>query len=452
MQGRTTKGLCQLLMAGVLLLAGCGQGSSPSPPTRAYAYTAAVPVGANDTQASVSQQYAGAVLVWQPEAGFAVLGLDQPLPASQIQALSLDSKPVTAEPNTRVFSASGTSSAWSGKSGSMDAAGRAYVWSGGRAYVWSGGRAYVWSGGTGVVGGIPENSAAWNQIGLPAAWAAAPKLGEGVKVAVIDSGIDLHHDLFQGSLVSPADQWDFVGNDAVPQEEGTFTDEAFGHGTNVAGIVLQMAPHAQIMPLRVLNPDGSGDQTNVALAINFAVAHGAQVINLSLGSVEKTDVIQKMIQFATSKGVNVIASSGNSGDEHITYPALYADDGGSIGQFSVSVGSVDWKDRKSDFSTYGDKLEVVAPGEVVWGPVPGNLFSYWSGTSMASPMVAGAVALARAQTLTVKTTDLTRRLVDTATKIDNVNPKYVHKLGGRLNIGAFIQAVTTGPAAPVTGK
>jgi thermitase len=307
--------------------------------------------------------------------------------------------------------------------------------------VWSGGRAYVWSGGTGTVGGIPENSAAWNQIGLPAAWAAAPNLGEGVKVAVIDSGIDLQHEMFQGSLVAPADQWDFVGNDAIPQEEGTFTDEAFGHGTNVAGIVLQMAPHAKIMPLRVLAADGSGDATTVAQAINFAVTHGAQVINLSLGSVEKTDVIQKMIQFATSKGINVIASSGNTGDEHITYPAVYAEDKGTTGQFSVSVGSVDGKDRKSDFSTYGDKLEVVAPGEKVWGPVPGNLFSYWSGTSMASPMVAGAMALARGQRLIVKPTDLTKSLLATTVNIDKLNHQYEHKVGGRLDIGAFLQAV-----------
>jgi thermitase len=448
MQARQAKMFGRIGLASAVLLAGCGQVSSPSPPAQGYEYTAAVPVTVSDTQASVSQRYAGSVLVWQPEAGFAVLGLHQPFPATQVQALSLNGTPVTVQPNVGVFSASGTSSAWAGKTGSMDAAGRAYVWSGGRAYVWSGGRAYVWSGGTGVVGGIPENSAAWNQIGLPAAWAAAPNLGEGVKVAVIDSGIDLKHEMFQGSLVAPTDQWDFVGNDAVPQEEGTFTDEAFGHGTNVAGIVLQMAPHARIMPLRALSPNGSGDETNIAQAINFAVAHGAQVINLSLGSVKKTDVIQKMVEFATSKGVNVIASSGNTGDDQITYPAAYARDGGSTGQFNVSVGSVNGKDLKSDFSTYGDKLEVVAPGEMVWGPVPGNLFSYWSGTSMASPMVAGAMALARGQTLTVQPADLTALLLKTTANIDALNPRYSKKLGGRLNIGAFIQAVTTTSPQP----
>lgn len=425
-------------LASALLLAGCGQLTSQSPPAQpSYAYAATVPVTATDTQSSVEARYGGTVVVWQPGAGFAVLGLAQPLSGGAVGTLSLNgaSTSVTTDTNSKIFSASGTSSAWRGQA--------VQVGSQGRASVWSGGRASVWSGGSGTVGGIPENSASWKQIGLPVAWAAAPKLGEGVKVAVIDSGIDLRHDMFQGSLVSSSDQWDFVGNDAIPQEEGGFTDEAFGHGTNVAGIVLQVAPHAKIMPLRVLNPDGSGDETNVAQAIDFAVQHGAQIINLSLGSVQKTDVIQKMIQFATLKGVYVIASSGNTGDGKITYPAAYAEDLGTTGLLSLSVGSVNAQDQKSDFSTYGDKLEVVAPGEIVWGPVPGNLFSYWSGTSMASPMVAGTIALARGQNSALDLNTLTTLLLKNTTNINALNPKYVNKLGGRLNAGAFVKAATS---------
>ncbi|MFC4454688.1 S8 family serine peptidase [Deinococcus sonorensis] len=426
-------------LTAMLLVAGCAQQSSQAPPTARgtqYPYTTAVAVSATDTQAQIAQRYGGTVLVWQPDAGLAVLGLTHAPDSKRLQALGLTDLPVI-EPNQNVYDASGTASAWAGQDPHLDAAGRAYVWSGGRAYVWSGGRAYVWSGGNGVVGGLSENSEAWNQIGLPAAWAAAPKLGEGVKVAVIDSGIDLNHEMFQGSLVDPADRWDFVGNDPVPQEEGGFTDEAFGHGTNVAGIVLQIAPHAKIMPLRVLSPDGSGDATTVAQAINFAVMHGAQVINLSLGSVEKADVIQKMITFANSKGINVVASSGNTGDERITFPAQQAD-----GKYAMSVGSVDHGDHKSSFSTYGDKLDVTAPGEMVWGPVPGNLCSYWSGTSMAAPMVAGSVALARGQSLAVKPEELTDTLLRMSKDIQPLNPKYGKKLKRRLDVGRFIQAVT----------
>ena len=426
----------------LLLLSGCGQ-SGVQGPSKAqalrYEYNTSVSITASDTQAAVEQRYGGTAVVWRPDAGFAVLGLHHKPQGGGLQAQDLNGAALTYADNQDVFGASGTSSAWSGKAVQFDSAGRARVWSGGRAYVWSGGRARVWSGGSGVVGGIPENSVAWNQIGLPAAWAAAPNLGEGIKVAVIDSGIDLQHEMFQGALVGSKDQWDFVGNDPVPQEEGDFPDEAFGHGTNVASIVLQIAPHAKIMPLRVLAPDGGGDETAVAQAINFAVSHGAKVINLSLGSITKSDTIKKMIDYAAGKGVAVISSSGNTGDDRVTYPARDATD-----DYSMGVGSVNSKDLKSDFSTYSDKIGVMAPGEMVWGPVPGNLFSYWSGTSMASPMVAGSLALALGQTLKAGVTPkaLTDLIIKTSRNITTLNPSYGNKVKRRLDVGSFIQAAT----------
>jgi len=443
------------LLFSTLLLASCAT-RTPTPVAVSAPYTAAVKVAASDTQAAVEAKYSASVVVWHPEAGFAVLALTHPL--SGLRALSVKGVPAVSEPNAQMFEASGTASAWSGHTDTLHAQGQAYVWSGGQAYVWSGGQAYVWSGGQAYVWsggqayvwsgganvpfGLSQNVAAWNQIGLPTAWSAAPNLGEAVKVAVIDSGIDLNHAVFQGSLADPADRWDFVDNDAVPQDEGTFTDGAFGHGTEVAGIVLQVAPHAKIMPLRVLAPDGSGDQTTVAQAIDFAVRHGAQVINLSLGSTEATETIRTMIDYATSQGVNVTSSSGNTGDTAVTYPARYARDAGTAGDLSISVGSVGAQDTKSAFSTYGESVELVAPGEQVWGPVPGNLMSFWSGTSMAAPMVAGALALARGQHLNTTPAAMTAALVNSGTAIDALNPSYTGKLGRRLNVGVFLQALT----------
>ena len=433
-----------LSLSGMLLLGGCSQagvqGPSKAQAVR-YEYNTSVSITASDTKAAVEQRYGATAVVWQPDAGLAVLGLHHKPQSGQLQAQDLNGAALTYADNRDVFAASGGSSAWSGKTVRLDGAGRAYVWSGGRAYVWSGGRAYVWSGGSGVVGGIAENSDAWNQIGLPAAWAAAPNLGEGVKVAVLDTGIDLQHEMFQGSLVAPADQWDFVDSDPVPQEEGGPSDEAFGHGTNVASIVLQIAPHAKIMPLRVLAPDGGADETTVAQAISFAVTHGAQVINLSLGSIGRADVIKKMLKYAADSGVTVIASSGNTGDERITYPAKEAN-----GKYLMGVGSVNHADKKSDFSTYGNDIGVMAPGETVWGPVPGNLFSYWSGTSMAAPMVAGSVALALGQPLAnkVKPEDLTDLVLKTARDVKDLNKSYGYgdKVKRRLDVGSFIQAAT----------
>jgi thermitase len=439
MEYRTTFHSGALVLTSALLFAACGQ--APSQETeraQPFTYTLPVTVNAGATRASVEAQYSGDVIVWQPEAGFAVLGLREPPRSGTLQALGLG-EAAELEDNANALDAGGATSAWNGDG--VAGSGRAYLWSGGRAYLWSGGRAYLWSGGNGVLGGVPENAPAWQRTGLKQAWAAAPRLGEGVRVAVIDTGLDLQHEIFQGSLVPESDRWDFVGNDPTPQEEGTFDDDAYGHGTNVAGIILQVAPRAQIMPLRALRPNGSGDVTAVAQAIDWAVSHGAQVINLSLGSVKKTGVLKQMIKYATEQGVYVISSSGNSGDKQITYPARYGHEGGKLGGLSLSVGSVDAADRKSTFSTYGKELEVVAPGERVYGPVPGNLLSYWSGTSMASPMASGALALALGQPLTVKREDLAKELQKSGDDINALNEQYKQEVGRRLNIGLFVRSV-----------
>lgn len=424
------------VLTSTLLATACGHlPETAFRPAPSYALAGHVAVGPDRSRAEIEQRYGATVVVWRPDAGFAVLGASTP--ALTAQALGDDA---TFEDNAAALEAGGATSAWN--EGGVAGSGRAYLWSGGRAYLWSGGRAYLWSGGGGALGGVPENQAAWMRLGLAQAWTAAPRLGDGVRVAVIDTGVDLGHEIFQGSLVPAADRWDFVGRDAAPQEEGSFDDASFGHGTNVAGIVLQVAPRAQIMPLRVLAPDGSGDVTAVAQAIDWAVDHSAQVINLSLGSVKKTGVIKQMIKYATEQGVYVISSAGNAGERAITFPARYGQEGGKLGALSLSVGSVDAQDRKSDFSNFGKELEVVAPGERVYGPVPGNLLSYWSGTSMAAPMVSGALALALSQPLNVRPGTLATTLQASGTDIDPLNTAYRDALGRRLNIGAFVRSAT----------
>ncbi|MBV9959755.1 MAG: S8 family serine peptidase, partial [Acidobacteria bacterium] len=105
-----------------------------------------------------------------------------------------------------------------------------------------------------------------------------------IVVAVLDTGIDLNHPAFAGRLVAPSDMYDFVGNDPDPSEEGSAEIGPYGHGTHVAGLIAMVAPDAKIMPLRVLGADGKGDFFRLAEAIKFALAHGANVINLSLST------------------------------------------------------------------------------------------------------------------------------------------------------------------------
>nr|WP_184025614.1 S8 family serine peptidase [Deinococcus budaensis] len=413
------------------LLAGCTQAPVAKAPA-AYrpAYIVSVPVTAEDTAQSLEARYGGQVAGLNVAAGYAVLGLDRAGAQAHNLSAQTGSRLGMAERNLDQFRA--------GNTALMGA--RRSIWMGGEWETWAGARRTIWMGGTYTP--VEQNSGTFQQIRLERAHQLAPNLGAGVKVAVIDTGLDLSHPAFVGAL-APSTEWkDFVGNDDLPQEEGTLGIGGYGHGTAVASIVLQVAPRATILPLRVLGPDGSGDTLQVANAIYHAAAVGARVINLSLGSAERSDVIEKAIKYATEKkNILVVASAGNEDLAAITYPAAQATDG-AAGERSLSVGSVNPLDLKSDFSNYQkDKLELVAPGENVYAAGPEGLLVSWSGTSMAAPMVAGGLALAQGQTLAVSLKDVTKKMADNGQDLYNngMNGAYKDKLGkGRLDLEKFL--------------
>lgn len=422
------------LLTGVLaVLAGC---SAPLELRDAGAarkandpYTLTVPLTETDTPAGVAERYGGTVLVWEP-GDYALLGLDAPplgpQAASAEVSRSADAFYAGGE-MTAVMS--GRSRVWAG--------GRSRVWAGGRSRVWAGGGAGLWEQGRFVW--LPENSAKWRQIHLQGAQALAPKLGAGVKVAVIDTGVDLAHPALAEAL-APASEWrDLYDGDAFPQEVGSLADDGFGHGTNVAGIIRQIAPRATILPLRVLGPDGGGNVADVTAAIQYAASKGARVINLSLGSEVPFGVVSKAVKRAGLRGVFVVASTGNTGDRAVTYPASSAR---ILGADLVAVASVDARDVKSAFSTYGDAVELAAPGETVFGPAPNLSVAAWSGTSQAAPMVSGALALALGERPTASRSGLSTLVASSSTNIYKINPSYKNQLGrGRLNLEAFVRRV-----------
>ena len=418
--------------------------SSDRPGHSAARYNAviSVPVHDGDTVASLEAALGGTVLAWTPPgcsdpAGCAALVGVNHMPAAAADGLQgqgmrvLAGRDVHIERNRDVFSGGGALTAIMG--------GSRTIWAGGNFLAWSGGSRTIWAGGE--YQALPQNTRTWQQIRLEQAHALAPNLGAGVTVAVIDTGLDLQHSAFQGSLSDPATWWDFYAGDAVPQDEGTLGTGGYGHGTNVAGIILQIAPRARIMPLRVLGADGSGDVATVAQAITWAAARGARIINLSLGSAENSKVVQDAINKVTAQNVMVVASAGNENLNKITYPAAAASSG-AAGERALSVGSVDLFDRKSSFSNYTKNLELVAPGEQVYAPAPGERMAAWSGTSMAAPIVAGGLALAFGQTLAVPVKDLTVKLAENAADVYNngANQPYKDMLGvkGRLDLAAFL--------------
>jgi len=392
-------------------------------------YAQKVAVTEADTVRATEQRYGGEVAVWRPEAGFAILELGG--------RAGLDAQN-TVESNDVV-------------------AGSERSWSGGYT-SWSGGYT-SWSGGStnGDAVTLEQNSVSWEQIGLAEAWKPAPNLGKGVKIAVIDTGLDLEHPAFKENL-APANEWyDFVDDDPVPQEEkggkGNGGNAGYGHGTAVAGITLQVAPNATVLPIRVLGPDGSGYTSDVAKGIDWAIAQGAQVVHLSLGTEGASSVLETMVGYAADRGVYVIASAGNvdgsntENDEFatVTYPAAYSMSEGDDGEaaaslleaLSIGVGSVDASDQKSSFSRFGEELELVAPGETIYSPVPDDKIAHWDGTSMAAPMVSGALALALGEAVPAENAGCLAEFVGETAK--DVSSDALEDLKGRLQTDAFLE-------------
>ena len=320
------------------------------------------------------------------------------------------------------------------------------AWSGGFR-VWSGGFR-VWRGGNSGSGGpvLSANAAVWDKIGLdPAHTQLAKKLGDGAVVAVLDTGLDLAHPAFRDRLSSPSTWFDFVDNDSVPQE---VVGAAYGHGTAVASVVLQVAPSARVLPLRVLGADGSGSPGDVAAAVDRAVALGADVIQLSLGTPEPDAALERAVEAAAANGVYVVASAGNS-DANPTYPAFSALQATPTGIMTIGVGSVDLNDVKSWFSNFvpegdpaaEDGLEMVAFGEAIVTAAPGNRVASWDGTSVAAPMVAGAVALAVGEGAEAfYPRQLGAEVVDEGLEIDasGTSGGLVYELEQRLEVGLFL--------------
>ena len=449
----------------VLLLAACGTleaqppGTEPVPvPAGAeHAFIATVDIADADTRESIAAAYGAEVVVWRPEAGFAVLGLPAPDDAIDTLAGPADRPgsrptlpmPANAARNEGAFSvpqfgdaAALSVSAW---------AGGVNAWAGG-VNAWAGG-VNAWAGG--VDNPFPGNEEYWAQMQLGQAQDATVNRGHGITIAIIDTGLDLKHSAFAGRL-APSSGWlDLVDGDAYPHEgyveactrwRGKTCHETslvktgngvvFGHGTAVAGVALQAAPNAVLLPIRVLNSDGFGSATNVAIAIDHAIARGADVINLSLGTFEPVPAIDQMVAYAGERGVAVVMASGNTGDGNVWYPAATA--AGPDYPHAISVGSVDATDTKSWFSTYG-LLETLAPGESISTLYPGDMIAYALGTSFAAPWAAGTVALILGDGGSVS--GAAPYVVNASDDIDHLNPDWVGLLGnGRLNA---LDAVST---------
>jgi subtilisin family serine protease len=285
-----------------------------------------------------------------------------------------------------------------------------------------------------------EDQNALNRIGNDLAHTVTT--GGGVTIAILDTGIDATHpDL--ASSVSPIG-WDFIDEDAIPADErhgldadaDGLVDEAAGHGTHVAGLVHAVAPGATLMAVRVLDSEGYGTSVSVARGILFAVANGADVINLSLGMYVDSDVIKYAIETAGEAGVIVVTAGGNRGmDDEDHFPSRLHD--------TIGVAATDSADLKASFSNFGSSIDVSAPGVGILSTFLDHGYATWSGTSMATPLVAGGAALALSAHTGSDPESLGEVLVETADGFRHEGLIYDGKLGsGRLALAAVVEFQT----------
>lgn len=226
---------------------------------------------------------------------------------------------------------------------------------------------------------IPEGVRAVN---APTAWNLAT--GNGVKVAIIDTGVDLSH-----SDLAPN-----IGGGLNLVEPGAPARDDVGHGTHVAGIIaaalngsglVGVAPEALLYPVRVLGAQATGRLSDIILALQWAIDQQIRIVNLSLGTPTHVQAFERAIANGVKAGLVIVAGAGNSGPDSPEFPAAFPE--------VLAVGAVTMKGQITPFSSTGPFVDLVAPGQGVLSTMIGNRTGLASGTSMASPHVVGVAAL-----------------------------------------------------------
>ncbi len=315
-----------------------------------------------------------------------------------------------------------------------------------------------------------------------------PPTGKNIIIADINSVVDYSHPALRGHLIAG---WDFVagsstGGAGLDQSSASFLDQssasfldqssasfldqssaafldqssaafldqssasfldqssaafldhanpAHGHGTLVAGILAAVAPDAMIMPIRTFDDDGNADEFRIAKAIEYAIDNGANVINMSFGMLNNSQIVKHALDDAAKAGVVLVASAGNNNTEFLQFPAGYS----SV----VSVAAITLDDKKAGFSNFSKTVNVSSPGVNIISAYPNGLWAAASGTSFAAPIVAGEAALfLSSRTFSYKKDgfDSTSFAIGAwAGGIDANNPAFIGKLGtGRIDMAKSV--------------
>ncbi len=298
--------------------------------------------------------------------------------------------------------------------------------------------------------GDQYTSALWGirKVRAEAAWGSGT--GQGVTIAIVDSGVDLAHEDLRANIVAGHD---FVDNDSDPSDE-------VGHGTHVAGIaaavanngvgVAGVAPNAKIMPVRVLDEEGGGSLSRIEEGVRWAVTHGADVVNLSLSSDVITEfltggTLTDAVNFAWSRGVIAVISAGNDQlfrselrrAKAMVVTATTPDD--RKASYATGVGFAPWGIAAPGGTSDGGEKNMIFS---TWWDPDGRAYAYAMGTSMATPHVSGAAALLRSMGLSPQET--VNRLLHSAKDLGSRGQDSTFGYG-RLDVAAATRGGSQGP-------
>ena len=358
---------------------------------------------------------------------------------------------------------------------------------------------------------IPNDSLFLNQdylkqINAQDAWDFAT--GGGVIIAILDSGIDINHPDLRGNIWTnpgeiPGDNidndnngyiddvrgWDFVDYDNDPSPnfdkdclvEGTCSEVGLYHGTIISGVaaaqgnnkqgIIGLAYESKIMPIKVLDDDGTGNMRSVIEGINYAINKNADIINLSLVGTFKSDILDRVLKKAHDSGIVIVAASGNDNEEYSginlnDYP-LYPVCEDGLDNVVLGVGAIDTDGRKSDVSNYGSNcIDISTIGENFYSTIfydrNNELFSdayggWWSGTSVATALVSGTAALIKSVDLKITNTEIENIIASSSNPFTNLDIKYQGEMGsGSLDaysaVKVIVDQVGDRPQKPITDK
>ena len=257
-----------------------------------------------------------------------------------------------------------------------------------------------------------DQAGSLSAIRMPQAWDLTKTAGAQT-VAVLDTGIDAGHPDLTGRVLAGRNE---VTPGATPNDDnghGTMTAGIIGANTNNGVGVAGVAWNVKILPVKVLDDQGSGYDSDIINGINWAAANGAKVINMSLGGDDDDSLLHDAVTAAVNKGVVVVVAAGNTGANAPHYPAAYPE--------VIAVGATDNNGALTSFSTQGDWVDIAAPGWNILTTGPRSLTTadflpYWSGsgTSFSAPMVAGVAALVRNKYPTYTPAQIMAKLKSTA--------------------------------------